>query len=213
MNSTELFRRMSQLRIIPVVSVREEAQAVPMARALAEGGLPAAEITFRTSAAEGAISAIAREAPEVLLLAGTVLDFPTASRAVEAGAAGIVSPGTNPEVVAWCLKRGIPVLPGCATPTEAEACLRMGLSAVKLFPAEAVGGAALLKALSGPYPQLKFMPTGGISPQNLGAYLALPNVFCCGGSWLAPQSKMDAGDWAGIAALARQALDTASPEV
>ncbi|MCI8405830.1 MAG: bifunctional 4-hydroxy-2-oxoglutarate aldolase/2-dehydro-3-deoxy-phosphogluconate aldolase [Oscillospiraceae bacterium] len=213
MNSTELFRRMSQLRIIPVVSVREEAQAVPMARALAEGGLPAAEITFRTSAAEGAISAIAREAPEVLLLAGTVLDVPTASRAVEAGAAGIVSPGTNPEVVAWCLKRGIPVLPGCATPTEAEACLRMGLSAVKLFPAEAVGGAALLKALSGPYPQLKFMPTGGISPQNLGAYLALPNVFCCGGSWLAPQSKMDAGDWAGIAALARQALDTASPEV
>lgn len=204
---------MSQLRIIPVVSVREEAQAVPMARALAEGGLPAAEITFRTSAAEGAISAIAREAPEVLLLAGTVLDVPTASRAVEAGAAGIVSPGTNPEVVAWCLKRGIPVLPGCATPTEAEACLRMGLSAVKLFPAEAVGGAALLKALSGPYPQLKFMPTGGISPQNLGAYLALPNVFCCGGSWLAPQSKMDAGDWAGIAALARQALDTASPEV
>ena len=184
-----------------------------MARALAEGGLPAAEITFRTSAAEGAISAIAREAPEVLLLAGTVLDVPTASRAVEAGAAGIVSPGTNPEVVAWCLKRGIPVLPGCATPTEAEACLRMGLSAVKLFPAEAVGGAALLKALSGPYPQLKFMPTGGISPQNLGAYLALPNVFCCGGSWLAPQSKMDAGDWAGIAALARQALDTASPEV
>ena len=213
MNSTELFRRMSQLRIIPVVSVREEAQAVPMARALAEGGLPAAEITFRTSAAEGAISAIAREAPEVLLLAGTVLDVPTASRAVEAGAAGIVSPGTNPEVVAWCLKRGSPVLPGCATPTEAEACLRMGLSAVKLFPAEAVGGAALLKALSGPYPQLKFMPTGGISPQNLGAYLALPNVFCCGGSWLAPQSKMDAGDWAGIAALARQALDTASPEV
>ena len=213
MNSTELFRRMSQLRIIPVVSVREEAQAVPMARALAEGGLPAAEITFRTSAAEGAISAIAREAPEVLLLAGTVLDVPTASRAVEAGAAGIVSPGTNPEVVAWCLKRGIPVLPGCATPPEAEACLRMGLSAVKLFPAEAVGGAALLKALSGPYPQLKFMPTGGISPQNLGAYLALPNVFCCGGSWLAPQSKMDAGDWAGIAALARQALDTASPEV
>ncbi len=213
MNSTELFRRMSQLRIIPVVSVREEAQAVPMARALAEGGLPAAEITFRTAAAEGAISAIAREAPEVLLLAGTVLDVPTASRAVEAGAAGIVSPGTNPEVVAWCLKRGIPVLPGCATPTEAEACLRMGLSAVKLFPAEAVGGAALLKALSGPYPQLKFMPTGGISPQNLGAYLALPNVFCCGGSWLAPQSKMDAGDWAGIAALARQALDTASPEV
>ena len=208
MNSTELFRRMSQLRIIPVVSVREEAQAVPMARALAEGGLPAAEITFRTAAAEGAISAIAREAPEVLLLAGTVLDVPTASRAVEAGAAGIVSPGTNPEVVAWCLKRGIPVLPGCATPTEAEACLRMGLSAVKLFPAEAVGGAALLKALSGPYPQLKFMPTGGISPQNLGAYLALPNVFCCGGSWLAPQSKMDAGDWA-----ARQALDTASPEV
>ncbi len=213
MNSTELFRRMSQLRIIPVVSVREEAQAVPMARALAEGGLPAAEITFRTSAAEVAISAIAREAPEVLLLAGTVLDVPTAGRAVEAGAAGIVSPGTNPEVVAWCLKRGIPVLPGCATPTEAEACLRMGLSAVKLFPAEAVGGAALLKALSGPYPQLKFMPTGGISPQNLGAYLALPNVFCCGGSWLAPQSKMDAGDWAGIAALARQALDTASPEV
>ena len=122
MNSTELFRRMSQLRIIPVVSVREEAQAVPMARALAEGGLPAAEITFRTSAAEGAISAIAREAPEVLLLAGTVLDVPTASRAVEAGAAGIVSPGTNPEVVAWCLKRGIPVLPGCATPTEADPC-------------------------------------------------------------------------------------------
>lgn len=207
MQFTELYQRLAELRIVPVVSVSDAAKAVPMARALAAGGLPAAEITFRTPAATDAIAAIAREVPEVLLLAGTVLDVPTAERAVEAGASCIVSPGTNPEVVAWCQSKGIPVLPGCATPTEAEACLRMGLTAVKLFPAEAIGGRALLKALAGPYPQLKFMPTGGISPKNAGDYLSLPNVFCCGGSWLTPPSLLEASDWPAVTALARSSRE------
>lgn len=196
-----------RLRVIPVVKLEHAADAVPMATALAAGGLPAAEITFRTDAAEEAIRRIARELPKVLILAGTVLDVETARRALDAGAKGIVSPGTNPAVVEWCLTRGVPVLPGCATPTEVEACLRMGLHSVKLFPAEVVGGVKLLKALSGPYAAMSFMPTGGISPTNLPEYLALPNVLCCGGSWIAPEPLLAKGDWSGVERLAREAAD------
>ena len=200
-----LFDELHGLRVVPVVKLGNAADAVPMAKALAAGGLPAAEITFRTDAAEEAIRKITRELPDVLLLAGTVLDVETARRALDAGAKAIVSPGTNPAVVEWCLSRGIPVLPGCATPTEVETCLRMGLGAVKLFPAEVVGGVKLLKALSGPYADVKFMPTGGISPTNLPEYLALPNVLCCGGSWIVPETLLAKADWDGIEQLAHDA--------
>ena len=123
----------------------------------------------------------------------------------EAGASAIISPGTNPEVVRWCIAHRVPVIPGCATPTEVEACMRMGLDFVKLFPAEVVGGVKMLKALGGPYGNMKFMPTGGISAQNAAEYLALPNVLCCGGSWMVPGKLLDAGDFDAIEALAREA--------
>lgn len=165
----------------------------------------AAEETFRTDAAEEAIRRIKVEVPDVCVCAGTVLNVKTAERAVKAGASAIISPGTNPEVVHWCIAHRVPVIPGCATPTEVEACMRMGLDFVKLFPAEVVGGVKMLKALSGPYGNMKFMPTGGISAQNAAEYLALPNVLCCGGSWMVPGKLLDAGDFDAIEALAREA--------
>ena len=177
---------LKSIGIIPVIQINDAEKAVPLALALKKGGLPAAEVTFRTDAAEEAIRRIKVEVPDVCVCAGTVLDVKTAECAVKAGAAAIISPGTNPEVVRWCIVHRVPVIPGCATPTEVEACMRMGLDFVKLFPAEVVGGVKMLKALGGPYGNMKFMPTGGISAQNAAEYLALPNVLCCGGSWMVP---------------------------
>ena len=217
------FRKtLKSIGIIPVIQINDAEKAVPLALALKKGGLPAAEVTFRTDAAEEAIRrephsraafaprkrAIRRikvEVPDVCVCAGTVLNVKTAERAVKAGASAIISPGTNPEVVRWCIAHRVPVIPGCATPTEVEACMRMGLDFVKLFPAEVVGGVKMLKALGGPYGNMKFMPTGGISAQNAAEYLALPNVLCCGGSWMVPGGLLDAGDFDAIEALAREA--------
>ena len=201
----DIKQKLAEIGIIPVIKIDDAEKAVPLAKALRDGGLPAAEVTFRTAAAEEAIRRIAAEVPDVCLCAGTVLNVETAKRAVEAGATAIVSPGTNPEVVQWCLENNVPVIPGCATPTEVEACMRMGLDFVKLFPAEVVGGVGMLKALAGPYGQMKFMPTGGVGPENVGDYLALKNVVCCGGSWMVPAKLLDAEDYAGIEALARDA--------
>ena len=201
----DIKQKLAEIGIIPVIKIDDAEKAVPLAKALRDGGLPAAEVTFRTAAAEEAIRRIAAEVPDVCLCAGTVLNVETAKRAVEAGATAIVSPGTNPEVVQWCLENNVPVIPGCATPTEVEACMRMGLDFVKLFPAEVVGGVGMLKALAGPYGQMKFMPTGGVGPENVGDYLALKNVVCCGGSWMVPAKLLDAEDYAGIEALAREA--------
>ena len=192
---------LKSIGIIPVIKINDAEKAVPLAKALKKGGLPAAEVTFRTAAAEEAIRRIKTEVPDVCVCAGTVL----AERAVKAGASAVISPGTNPEVVRWCIANRVPVIPGCATPTEVEACMRMGLDFVKLFPAEVVGGVKMLKALSGPYGSMKFMPTGGISAQNAAEYLALPNVLCCGGSWMVPGKLLDAGDFDAIEALAREA--------
>lgn len=196
---------LKSIGIIPVIQINDAEKAVPLALALKKGGLPAAEVTFRTDAAEEAIRRIKAEVPDVCVCAGTVLDVKTAERAVKAGASAIISPGTNPEVVRWCIAHRVPVIPGCATPTEVEACMRMGLDFVKLFPAEVVGGVKMLKALGGPYGNMKFMPTGGISAQNAAEYLALPNVLCCGGSWMVPGGLLDAGDFDTIEALAREA--------
>ena len=161
---------LKSIGIIPVIQINDAEKAVPLALALKKGGLPAAEVIFRTDAAEEAIRRIKIEVPDVCVCAGTVLNVKTAERAVKAGASAIISPGTNPEVVHWCIAHRVPVIPGCATPTEVE-----------------------------------FMPTGGISAQNAAEYLALPNVLCCGGSWMVPGGLLDAGDFDAIEALAREA--------
>lgn len=193
MDTGTFMRRIREVGIVPVVKISGADKAAGLARALLEGGLPAAEVTFRTDAAAASIAAIAKEVPDVLVCAGTVLTVDTAKQAVDAGAAGIISPGTNPAVVEWCLDKGVPVLPGCATPTEVEACMRMGLGAVKLFPASVIGGTELLKALAGPYASMLFMPTGGIRADNAADYLALPNVLAVGGSWIATERDISAG--------------------
>ncbi len=189
--------------VIPVVKLDREEHAVPLARALLDGGIPAAEITFRTPAAAKSIEAIAREVPELFVCAGTVLTVDQAKLAAACGAKAVVSPGTNPKVVEWCLREDIPVYPGCATPTEVETAMALGLTHLKMFPAEAIGGVKLLKALYGPYAHIKFMPTGGISPANLKDYLALPNVLCCGGSWLCPEDALAQEDWNRVRGLAQ----------
>lgn len=204
---TTIVEEFGRLGIIPVIKINRSEDAVPLAEALERGGLPAAEITFRSEAAEASIRAITRAVPGVSVCAGTILTVENARRAVDAGAKAVISPGTNPEVVEWCLSQGIPVLPGCATPSEVEVCIAMGLTAVKLFPAEVVGGVKMLKALSGPYAFMQFMPTGGISVANVKEYLALSNVFACGGSWIAPETLIDSGNFAEIERLAKQAAE------
>ncbi len=196
---------LKKIGIVPVVKINRAETAVGLAKALCKGGLPAAEITFRTDAAEEAIRLIAQEVPEVFVCAGTVLNVENAEKAVKAGAKAIISPGTNLEVVRWCVNHSVPVIPGCATPTEVEACMREGLELVKLFPAEVVGGVKMLKALAGPYASMTFMPTGGISTKNVGEYLALKNVAACGGSWIVPEKLLDEERYEEIEALAREA--------
>ena len=196
---------LKSIGIIPVIQINDAEKAVPLALALKKGGLPAAEGTFRTDAAEEAIRRIKVEVPDVCVCAGTVLNVKTAERAVKAGASAIISPGTNPEVVRWCIAHRVPVIPGCATPTEVEACMRMGLDFVKLFPAEVVGGVKMLKALGGPYGNMKFMPTGGLNESNILDYLKFNKILACGGSWMVPGGLLDAGDFDAIEALAREA--------
>ena len=202
-----LDKRLFDTGVIPVIALEDETQAVPLAQALLAGGIAAAEVTFRTPAAAGGIARMAKSHPEMLVCAGTVLTVDQAKAAVDAGAQAVISPGTNPKVVEWCLEHQVPVYPGCATPTEVEAALGLGLTTVKLFPAQVVGGVAMLKALYGPYRQVKFMPTGGISPANLGEYLSQPNVIACGGSWLCPKEHLAAGNWQKIADLAQACSD------
>ena len=202
-----MVQKLRDTGVIPVIALEEETQALPLAQALLEGGIPAAEVTFRTAAAPGAIRRMAKAHPEMLVCAGTVLTVDQAKEAVDCGAQAIISPGTNPKVVEWCLRENVPVYPGVATPTEVEAALALGLTTLKLFPAQVVGGVSMLKALYGPYRQVKFMPTGGISPANLGDYLTQPNVVACGGSWLCPKELLAAGNWQKIAGLAKACAD------
>jgi 2-dehydro-3-deoxyphosphogluconate aldolase / (4S)-4-hydroxy-2-oxoglutarate aldolase len=204
---SDFWKQLRDTGIVPVIKINHEKNAVLLAKSLLAGGLPAAEITFRSDAAENSIREIALHVPEICVCAGTVLNVETARRAVDAGAKAIISPGTNLEVVRWCLEHGVPVIPGCATPTEIEACMREGLNTVKLFPAEVVGGVSLLKALSGPYGRMKFMPTGGISTSNVREYLALKNVVACGGSWIVPENLLAEDRFDEIQALAEQAAE------
>ena len=194
------------LALLPVVQIEHARDAINLGRALLEGGLPCAEITFRTAAAEEAIQSIAASLPEIILGAGTVLTTTQAEAAVSAGAQFIVSPGFNPKVVDWCLERGVFVIPGVATPTEIEMGLDKGLTILKFFPAQAMGGVEMLKAIAGPYAGVKFIPTGGISALNLADYLSLPVVFACGGSWFVKPNLISAGKFDEITRLTKEAI-------
>lgn len=198
--------KLSLAGLVPVIKVDQAQDAVPLCKALAEGGLPVAEITFRTAAAEEAIRLVHEALPEVLLGAGTVLSTEQADRAMTAGAGYIVSPGFNPTVVQHCLDKGYPVLPGVSSPSEIEQALSLGVKTVKFFPAEALGGVGMIKALAAPYGELRFVPTGGINEGNLVDYLALPQVVACGGSWMVPSAAIKQGDWARITELTRKAV-------
>ena len=202
---TELLERLAALRVVPVVTLPDAAAAEPLARALVAGGLPVAEITFRSDAAAAGIAAIRSAFPEVLVGAGTVLDVETVDRAIAAGAHFVVAPGSSPAVIDRCREAGVPVVPGAVTPTEIEQGLARGLRLLKFFPAEAAGGIAFLKGIGAPLANLKFCPTGGIDMKNAAAYLALSNVVAIGGSWVAPKEAIEAGDFARITALAREA--------
>jgi 2-dehydro-3-deoxyphosphogluconate aldolase/(4S)-4-hydroxy-2-oxoglutarate aldolase len=182
----ETLLRFRAVRIVPVITIDDPADAVSLARALADGGLPCAEITFRTARAPEALERICAEAPDLFVGAGTVLSPDQAKRARDAGAQFIVAPGFSPRVVDYCLDNGIPVYPGVATPTEVEMALAKGLKTLKFFPAQPMGGLDFLKAIAAPYVDVNFMPTGGINLTNIGHYLAFRQVVACGGSWMAP---------------------------
>lgn len=202
------------LRVVPVVEIACADDAVPLARTLLEAGLPCAEITFRTAAAPQAIAAVVAEVPEVRVGAGTVLNVAQAEAALAAGAGFLVSPGFDAAVVGLALERGVPIVPGVCTPTEVGLALERGLSVVKLFPAEAAGGVPYLRALAAPFGGVRFVPTGGISADNLPAYLAVGQVLACGGSWMVKKQLIADHDFATIgrlAAEARRIADAARP--
>ena len=180
----EIYNRIGKAAIIPVIKLERVEEAVPLARSLLAGGIPVAEVTFRTSAAAEGIAAIRREVPQMLMGAGTVLTTDQANAAIQAGAQFVVSPGSNGKIIDRVLAAGVAMIPGVATPSEIEAAIERGLNVLKFFPAEALGGIAMLKSLSGPYSQIKFLPTGGISANNMKDYLHQKNVLAVGGSWM-----------------------------
>ncbi|WP_026413695.1 bifunctional 4-hydroxy-2-oxoglutarate aldolase/2-dehydro-3-deoxy-phosphogluconate aldolase [Actinomadura oligospora] len=196
--------------VVPVVVLDDAEAAVPLARALVAGGLRAIEVTLRTDAAIGAIERIAAEVPDAVVGAGTVVTPSDAERSLEAGATFLVSPGCTPALRDAMTATGLPFLPGVSSASEAMALLEHGVTAMKFFPAEAAGGVPFLKALGGPLPQVRFCPTGGITPESAPRYLALPNVGCVGGSWLTPADAVRAGDWDRVTSLAKQAAALAS---
>lgn len=203
-----VLKEIENIGIIPVVCIKDAEKAVPLAKALIDGGICAAEITFRTDAAEESIKRIAEAYPDMVVGAGTVLTIEQAERAVNAGSRFIVSPGFNPKVVKWCVDKNIPVLPGCTTPSEIEQALEFGLDTVKFFPAEQSGGLAKIKALSAPYVNMKFMPTGGINPKNMNDYLSFKKIIACGGSFMVSGDLLDNDDWAKVSELTRESVKT-----
>lgn len=210
MSSHGPLEAIARARVVPVVVVDDAEQGVLVASALRDGGLPVAEVTFRTAGARAAIAAIAREVPDVLVGAGTVVNAAQVDEAVEAGARFLVSPGLSAAVVRRAQEVGVPVLPGVATPSDVIAALDLGLDAVKLFPANVVGGPAAVKAFSAPFPGLRFVPTGGVSAANLLDYLALPSVLAAGGSWMVDAALVRAGDTAEITRRTREAVELAA---
>jgi 2-dehydro-3-deoxyphosphogluconate aldolase/(4S)-4-hydroxy-2-oxoglutarate aldolase len=203
-----ILQEIGKRRIVPAVAIDDAADADALGEALVSGGLPIAEIMFRTSAAEASLRALTRR-KNLLIGAGTVLNVDTVKRAVDAGASFIVSPGFNPKVVGYCVEQSIPIIPGIATPTEIEMALDHGLSVVKFFPAESMGGIKTLKLLSGPYAMIQFMPTGGIGPENLADYLRFPRVLACGGSWMVARDLLAGKRFDRVRELSREAVELA----
>lgn len=203
---SSVLKRIQATGVVPVISLDAVEQALPLGKALLAGGLPIAEITFRTVYAADAIRKLRTELPQLLVGAGTIITIEDAKQAFDAGAQFIVSPGFDEEIVDFCLANSIDVFPGATDATQIQQALKKGLSIIKFFPAEASGGIATLKALSAPFPSVKFMPTGGISPYNLGSYLQNPAVVACGGSWMVPKTLLNQGAWEEIIALCKAAV-------
>lgn len=204
----EVLTKFQKLGIIPVVKIDDAKDAEPLAKALCEGGLPVAEVTFRTAAAKEAIARMVKACPDMFVGAGTVLTTGQVDEAVEAGAKFIVSPGLNPKVVKYCMEKGVTITPGTSSPTDIEMALELGLEAVKFFPAEASGGLAKIKAMAAPYVNMRFMPTGGINAKNLNSYLDFPKILACGGSWMVSDALINAGEFDKIKELTREAVNT-----
>ena len=204
----DLAEKFQKIGVVPVVVLEDVKDAVPLAEALVEGGLPCAEVTFRTEAAEESIRLMAEQFPDMLVGAGTVLTKEQVDAAAAAGAKFIISPGFDPEIVDYCLEKEIPVYPGCVSPSEVAQAVKRGLKVVKFFPAEAAGGLNMIKSMAAPYTKMKFMPTGGINAKNLTNYLDFKKIIACGGSWMVNKDMIAAKDWAGITALTKEAVAT-----
>ncbi len=202
----KIMEEISKIGIVPVIALEDAKDAKPLAEALCRGGLPCAEVTFRTDAAEESIRVMAKEFPDMLVGAGTVLTTEQVDRAVGAGAKFIVSPGLNPKIVKYCVSKDIPIVPGTATPSEVETAIENGLDVVKFFPAEQAGGIDMIKAMCGPYTKMKFMPTGGINADNLKSYLDFHKIVACGGSWMVKKELVAAGKFDEIETLTREAV-------
>ena len=204
--NNDMMKELYSIGLIPVIKIENPDDAVPLAKALIDGGLPAAEITFRTACAAEAIKNITETYPEMLVGAGTVLTCEQVDAAIAAGSKFLVSPGLNPKVTAYALSKGVPMLPGCSNPSDIEAALELGLKTVKFFPAEAAGGLKMLKAMAAPYGQLTFMPTGGINADNLLDYLKFNKIVACGGSFMVADQLVKEKKWDEITALTKDAV-------
>ena len=202
----DMNERMASFGVVPVVVLNDAKDALPLADALVAGGLPVAEVTFRTDAAEESIRRMAERYPDMVVGAGTVLTVNQVNRAIAAGAKFIVSPSFDTDIVDYCLSKDIPVFPGCITPSEVMAAVKRGLKVVKFFPAAQFGGIDTIKSLAAPFPMLKFMPTGGINAKNLSDYLACDKILCCGGSWMVKDTLVDAGKFDEIKAMTEAAV-------
>lgn len=203
----DVLKRLAGAGVVPVVVLEDAAQAVPAAKALVAGGIDVMEITFRTAAARDSIAAVAKECPEMLVGAGTVITLEQCKTAVEAGAKFIVAPGYCEEVVAWCVENGVAVTPGCVTPTEIMRAMSHGLKVIKFFPANVYGGLTAMKSLAGPFGGIKFIPTGGVNGKNVGEYISAPFIHAVGGSWVCTKADIAAGNFDKITALCREARE------
>ena len=202
----KIFTQIQDIASTPVVVLHKIDDVDPLISALLEGGLPCAEVTFRSDLAEQSISLIAKKYPNILLGAGTVLTIEQADRAMASGATFLVCPGLNPKLVEYCLKKNYPICPGVMTPSELDLAVSYGLDAVKFFPSEQVGGVSMIKAISAPYPDVRFMPTGGINASNVGKYLAFEKVFACGGCWMVKSNLVDEGRFDEVVRLTKEAV-------
>lgn len=203
-----VLEQISKIGIVPVVKIDRAEDALPLAKALCAGGLPCAEVTFRTCAAAEAIKIMTTNFPNMCVGAGTVLNAEQVDAAVEAGAKFIVSPGLNPKTVQYCIEKNVPITPGTSSPSDIEQAIEFGLDVVKFFPAEQSGGLAKIKAMAAPYVNMKFMPTGGINAKNLTSYLDFNKIIACGGSWMVPGDLINEGAWDKIEQLTREAVQT-----